>query len=225
MLITPCRTQSANPAAKIILGHSHSRIKYVSELRILGVTLTADFKWSVHAANTGRSITKMVGIFNRFSCSFNTDSRCRIFNAFIKPKMIYCLLVWYNMNKNAENAADHILCRAAHVILHSKHTALDRNTFRINGIMPFTLMSSLKCLATIHTLLQCDDHLAYLPPLFPSVVDSHRTTRNSGHKFVLQMHKTSSKKLCFHYSSAKFWNNLPIAFHLLSSKAVFIEND
>ena len=144
MLITPWRTQSANPAAELILDHSDSRIKSVSELRILGVTLTVDFKWSVYARNTCRSITKMVVVLNRFGCSPNIDSRCHNFNASIRPKMIYYLPVWCYVNESAENAADHMLCCVAGMILHTKHAALDRDTFRITGILPFTLMSSLK---------------------------------------------------------------------------------
>ena len=102
MLITPWRTQSANPAAELILDHSDSRIKSVSELRILGVTLTVDFKWSVYARNTCRSITKMVVVLNRFGCSPNIDSRCHNFNASIRPKwftICQCGVTWMRVLK------------------------------------------------------------------------------------------------------------------------------
>ena len=80
------------------------------------------------------------------------------------------------VNKSAENAAGHILCHAVCVILHSKQVALDRDTFCSTGILSFTLMSSLKCLATIHKMLQRDNYIAYLSPLYPLAEDSLRTT-------------------------------------------------
>ena len=53
----------------------------VHEMRIIGVTLSSDLKWSTHALNVRASVSKMVGVLNRFGCSLNIRTRqkfCRL---------------------------------------------------------------------------------------------------------------------------------------------------
>ena len=68
-------------------------LNIVHEMRVLGVTLSSDLKWSTHASNVRASVSKMAGVFNSFRCSLNMRTRQKILQAFIVPKLVYCLLV------------------------------------------------------------------------------------------------------------------------------------
>ena len=91
LLIRPNRFISCNFEPGFALGDSGSYIKITEELNILSVTITSDLKWTVRATNMRQSLTKMIGVLNRFGNCLNTNIRCHIFNAFIKPNLNYCL--------------------------------------------------------------------------------------------------------------------------------------
>ena len=106
---------------------------------------------------------------------------------------------------------DHELTHIARVILHDKAVELNSTTYSATSILPFSLLSTVKCLSTTHQLLQRDDAESFLIPLFSATSSqSERLTYNiDGQKFILPKHTTSLVEQCFHYHVAKCWNNLP----------------
>jgi hypothetical protein len=52
MFISPIRRASLPPVSNLLLGNTDYRVQKVNELRLLGVTFTADLKWSTHASRT-----------------------------------------------------------------------------------------------------------------------------------------------------------------------------
>ena len=151
----------------------------------------------------------MIGVLNCFDNCLNIRTRCHVFNAFIQPKLNYCLPVWCHNNKSTEYAIDHILLRAAHIILHDKTAKFNNDNYSFTAILPFKLLFSLSCLSTVYSLLWGDDKHSFLLPVFTSDSSSQRTTRNRQHKFILLLHKTSAVENCFYHSAARQWNDLP----------------
>jgi Reverse transcriptase (RNA-dependent DNA polymerase) len=204
-----CNSKQQHKASDFTIGLKSERIKAVDELKILGVLLTADLKWTAHATRVRQSVSKMTGVLNRFGCSLNTTVRCRVLCAFILPKLTYCLPVWCAVDKRTTVAMDHVLQRAARVVLHDKTSTLSEATYDSTGILPFSSLSKYRCLTTVHSLLSRDDAAAYILPLF-STADSQRSTRSSeGRKFMLPRHNVTSVEHCFHYYAANCWNDLP----------------
>ena len=107
----------------------------------------------------------MIGVLNRLGTSLNFTSRQRIFEAFILPKITYCLPVWSNTDKSAEKAMDVVLLRAARVIQHKNNVHLNTSTYNVTGILPFRTMSAIRCLSVAHCLLSYSDSKNYLLPL------------------------------------------------------------
>ena len=90
MYIVLCSRGPAEDACNLKLNGAGFSIDTVGELKIIGVTITSDLNWSVHAKHVRPSVTKMISVVNRFGCSLNSDVCCRILNAFIIPKLNYC---------------------------------------------------------------------------------------------------------------------------------------
>ena len=63
----------------------------VQDLHILGVTLISDLKRSAHASRVRSSVNKMIGVLNRFGNNLNTHTCQKIMQAFITPKITYCM--------------------------------------------------------------------------------------------------------------------------------------
>ena len=106
---------------------------------------------------------------------------------------------------------DHVLTRTARVILHDKAAELNSTTYSATGILPFGLLSTVKCLSTTHQLLQRDCAESFLLPLFSATSSQSErlTCSTDGQKFILPKHMTSMVEQCFHYHVEKCWNNLP----------------
>ena len=104
----------------------------------------------------------MIGKLNRLGTSLNFTSRQRIFEAFVLPKITYCLPVWSNTGISAEKAMDVVLLRAARVVQHSKNVHLNTSTYIITGLLPFCTISAIRCLSVTHSLLSYSDCNNYL---------------------------------------------------------------
>ena len=154
----------------------------------------------------------MINVLNRFGVSLNLNSRNRIFNSFIAPKLSFCVPVWCWIDNTEIKAFDHTLKHAARVITHNKRATLNKETFNLTGLFPFKLLSQRKCLLTTQRLLYEPDSLIYMPTLINHSSESQRSTRGSdGRKFLLPAHRCTSYEHCFYYMAAKIWNTLPCA--------------
>ena len=135
MIILP-QVKNVTPISiSLCLGGRASCIKTMIEQRLLEVTFTSNLKWLVHAANTRKSICKMIGIINRLGNTTNTNTRLRILQAFVQPKLTYCLPVWGHLTSCTP--MDHTLVHAARVVLRNKAAELGKPTFLSTGLSPF----------------------------------------------------------------------------------------
>ena len=93
LLIAPTAKLSSQ-SASLLLRLNNAPVAQVHTIKILGVTLSDDLSWNIHAKAVRSSVNSMIGVLRRFSPSLNTDARLKIFNAFILPRITYCLPVW-----------------------------------------------------------------------------------------------------------------------------------
>ena len=127
----------------------------------------------------------MLGVLNRFGRSLNTDAPRRVFNAFVMPKVVFCLHAWCHVNKGTKKAMDHVLLRFARIILYDNSVEFNESTYKSTSILPFKLLAEFKCLLATHSLLQHGDVASYLLALF-TANSSQRSTRSmEGRKFKL----------------------------------------
>ena len=94
MFINPFKRKTATAATSCLtLGDTENCIQLVTELRLLGVTFSVDLSWSVQSSKVRTSISRMIGVINRFGTSVNCITCRCVLTAFVLPKLTYCLPV------------------------------------------------------------------------------------------------------------------------------------
>ena len=71
-----------------------SPISWLDEMRILGVTFTTTLSLTNYANIVRSKIFRMLDILQRFGCALDGLTRPCIFQAFIQPNILFCMLVW-----------------------------------------------------------------------------------------------------------------------------------
>ena len=230
--IQKCQTIIISPSARkraialsLLVRNSSASIAASTELCILRVIISDDLKWSKQATYVRKSISNMVNVLNRFGTSLNNETRKRIFNSFVSPKMHFCAPVWCWVGPSDLKSMNHTIQRAARVILHNSWAELNHNIFTTTGLLPFELFNHHKSLLATHQLLQPRSTDLYLPALLQHTCSSRCATRGTdGHKFQLPRHTSVTFEQCFYYMGAKLWNNLPASLISLSSLTKFKES-
>ena len=169
------------------------------------------------------SVNKMVGVLNRFGSSLNTNTRQRILQAFVIPKVTFCLPVWGHVENKQCAAMDHVLQRAARVVLHDKTASLNRQTYDVTGLVSFALMTEWRCDIAVSALLSRENTDSCLPPLLAAGSQcSGRTTRSvAGRCFLIPKHALTASQKCFFYAATKHWNNLPAKLTAIQCHKLF----
>ena len=121
-------------------------------MRLLGIVLTPDLKRAEHASNAQKSVSKMIGSFNRLGSTLNYQTRQRVDKAFV-PKLTYCLPIWGHLECGSRTTKNHTLLRMARVVLGNRAAVLDRDTYTATGILPIAELAAMKCILAVHLAL------------------------------------------------------------------------
>ena len=224
MIVSPQVKKSSPITVDLRLGKGGAHITTARELRLLGVIFTFDLNWTAHADNTRKSINKMVGVINRLGNALNTNTRQRILQAFVMPKLTYCLPVWGRLCSKSNTAMDHTLLRAARVVLHNRTAELNKATFLSTDILPFSELATMRCLLAVHRILSDDDNSSYVPPLLARSGSQIITRNTTGRRFSIPKHRLTATEHCFYYNSSTIWNDLPLNVTTILGRNAFRTN-
>jgi hypothetical protein len=206
----------------LILGSNSIPISH--EVKILGVFINDTLNWQSHTRRVRSRINGMINALRRAGSCLNADTRCKVFNAFVKPHILFSATVWGNGSASEAKKMDTTLTHATRVILRNPQAKLDNNTFRCLGLRPFRqLLFHLNTIRIFH-ILNSDMANYYLCSSLLSDVSQRSTRGTDGRKFVAFKHKRSSDELGFHCQAIRDWNTLPVACTSLSSLTAFNQN-
>ena len=233
LIVNPskCQAMSISPSVKNnctpppTLHLSTSTISTPSSVKILGVNITCDLTWDLHSAEVRRKVNNMISVIHRLSPSLNTDTRRKIYSAFVAPRIDFCLPVWGNSSCSAVTGFNRTLQRAACIIFNSPSTSMDLPSVTAAGIHPFRHLVFIRNVSSIFKMLsnsQCTDYLDALPISLPS---NTRVTRGTdGKKFRVPQHTRTCDEKCFQYRAVVDWNLLPSSTTALSSSTSFFKS-
>ena len=122
-------------ASKLYL--SNHQISIVSDIKVLGVSFTRDFKWQLHQSSVRRKLSNMTSVVARFGRSLNIKARKNIVQAFVLPHLTYCLPVWGSTSSGCMSSMDRVLERITRVILHNKNATLNSTSALTSGVCTF----------------------------------------------------------------------------------------
>ena len=106
MTITLSLRRTAQPQQHHVLTLGSVQLDKVSSLRLLRVMLTDTLAWNLHVDTLCKKVSSMLGVIKRAGNCANVNLWHRLFDAFVKPRMLYCLPVWGNSCEMSSNKLD-----------------------------------------------------------------------------------------------------------------------
>ena len=75
MLLSPFTRKKFVTSIELFISNASKPILTIKELRILGVTLSNNLKWTTQSSLVRKSASKIIGVLNRLGTSLNFTSR------------------------------------------------------------------------------------------------------------------------------------------------------
>ena len=134
------KLRSKSPVSVSPVVINDQSVAVVTEMTILGVIITSDLSRTMQADKVRSKINGHLAVLRRFGQLLNYRSRLKLFNAFIKPVLRYCLPVWGNCPVLCHRAIDRTLTRCVHFILHGNAALLSQRVFDDTFICTFNYL-------------------------------------------------------------------------------------
>ena len=115
-------------------------LSIVQQLTILGVTITSNLSWTVHADKVCAKVNGRLAVLRRCGRHLNANTCLRLFNAFVKPVLLFCLPVWGNYSARRVTALDKTLLRSACYISGSDIVGFTKELYVYFNICDFSNM-------------------------------------------------------------------------------------
>ena len=230
--VSKCQSMLVSPSARKLPATDSSITKLfllgtdlaaVSTIRILGVEFSNDLSWVPHANKVRLKISRMTSVLHRCSRTTNFDVRRRVFNAFIKPHIFYCLPVWGNLPKTHADLMDLCMRRGLRTVLQDPKAELNTANYHATGIRGFRDTVDYVCCLRVFDAA-CSSSLNDLFNIDGQAKStSQMSTRSTdARKLVIRMPKRKCDVNCFCVAGAYTWNSLPNDLTKICIKRNFI---
>ena len=77
-------------------GLGSSIISLVRSMKLLGVTIDKDLNFTERVADIVRRISNQIQVMQRHKKLINTDTKIKLYNAYLLPHLYYCCVVWHH---------------------------------------------------------------------------------------------------------------------------------
>ena len=198
-------------------------LSIVQQLTILGVTITSDLSWTAHADKVCAKVNGRLAVLRRCGRHLNANTRLRLFNAFVKPVLLYCLPGWGNCFARQVTALNKALLQSARYITGSDNVGFTKELYMYSNICDFSNIVLLCNVLTIFNIIHSaprpiNDFIGF--NLVKSV--SQRSSRAAeSNKIVVPNFKHFKDNVCFLVATAKHWNLLPNAITCVNNFTTF----
>ena len=141
------------PSCNLLIMLNGQALFIVQQLTILGVTITSNLSWTAHADKVCAKVNGHLAVLRRCGRHLNANTRLRLFNAFIKPALLYCLPVWGNCSARQGTALGKALLRSARNITGSDNVGFPKELYVYSNICDFSNMVLLCNVLTTFTII------------------------------------------------------------------------
>ena len=91
--------------------------------------LTDTLMWKLRVDTLSKKVSSMVGAIRRGGNSANVNVQRRLFDAFVKPRMLYCQPVWGNCCEMWSNKLNRTLLWALCIITHDTSVKFSKTAY------------------------------------------------------------------------------------------------
>ena len=99
----PATTSSTSES---VLTISSMPITKTSSLRLLRVQFAENLSWAAYGNAIVKKVNCMLGTIWRAGSVVNVKARLQMYEAFVRPRLLYCLPIWSNCDKTTANELD-----------------------------------------------------------------------------------------------------------------------
>ena len=98
-------------------------IKSSSTMKLLGVTLTNDFNYSIHISNICKKASSKISVLGRMRHMVTTEAKLQLYKSAILPDITYCHTVWHFCKASDTRKLEKIQERALRIVFNNTKSA------------------------------------------------------------------------------------------------------
>ena len=125
-----------------------------------------------------------------------------LYNAFLLPRITYCLPDWGNRSATATSKLDRCLLQSVRIILKNSAAELSESVFSSRAMLPFYYLVFLKNVKCIFKLLQTETYLQYLCSGLLKGSSFQSTCSSEGCKFCALQNARKCDEQYFQFKAA-----------------------
>ena len=226
MLITSRQKRTVLNDAVLNLQYSDIDISMTTCDKILGIQVDENLTWNSHFNFLSKKLSSYMWLLSKIRTYLSTEHRLLFYNAYIKPHLDYCSLIWSNTSNLNINKVNKLQSRSCKLILGIEYNGLIEAFKRLN-ILSFDqsiFLSKAKVMYKIHNNIAP----SYLNDMFlMRDTTLNNTTANlrsvASKNFIVPQAKCNLFKGSLSYSGVMVWNSIPVSIKDSSSLPIFIK--
>ena len=197
-----------------------SIISLVCSMKLLDVTIEKDLNFTEHVADIARRISNQIQVMQRHKKLINTDTKTKLYNAYLLPHLYYCCAVWHHCGQRNLKKLEKINERSLRFVFNDNDSNYIQLLNRVgqpslfNGRVHYILTLVYKSLNGLAP--------EYITNMFS--LKTHSTNlRSSGTNSLLipQVNITTYGLHSLSYYGSRLWNSLPNTTRSLPTVAAF----
>ena len=226
LLITSRQKRYTLQDSCLSLRYDEIDIKMTRSHKILGVQVDENLMWHNHFQLVSKKVSSHLWLLSKIRSYLSVEHRLLFYNAYVKPHLEYCIVVWSNTPNYNINRISKLQRRACKLILSHEYTGLQESLERLD-ILSFdqsVFLNKAKIMCKVYNNLAP----IYLLELFQMRdVNPNNTAsnlRSVAHKnYLLPQAKCNLFKGSFSYSGVVVWNSIPVDIKSASSLQSFVK--
>ena len=185
-----------------------SVISLVHSMKLLGVTIDKDLNFTEHVTDIVRRVSNQIQVLQRHKKLINTDTKTKLYNAYLLPHLYYCCIVWHHCGQRNLKKLEKINERGLRYVFND----YDSNYMQLLNCMG---QPSLFNGRIHHILTLVYKSLNGLAPEYITNMFNHKThsinLRTSGTSSLVIPHVNTTRYglHSLSYYGSKLWNSLP----------------
>ena len=226
MLITSRQKRQNLQNSALSLKYNDIDIRMSTCDKILGVYVDENLLWNEQFRHISKKLSSSLWLLSKIRSYLSTDHRILFYNAYIKPHIEYCSVVWCNTSNNNINKINKLQRRACKLILAQEYDGLENSLKRLN-ILSFDQSIFINKAKIMYKVF---NNLApiYLQELFHMRdVTLNNTASNlrsvAQNNYIVPQAKCNLFKGSLSFSGVIVWNSIPVSIKASPSLGIFVK--
>ena len=226
MLITTRQKRQRLQKSVLSLRYSDIDIRMSTCDKILGVFVDENLLWNDQFHHISKKLASYLWLLSKIRSYLSPSHRLLFYNAYIKPHIEYCSIIWSNTSNSNINKINKLQRRACKLILSQEYSGLEESLKRLN-ILSFdqsVFLNKAKIMYKVHNNIAP----SYLQELFHMRdINLNNTVSNlrsvAQHNYIVPQPKCNLFKGSLTFSGVIVWNSIPVEIKMSPTLDNFVK--